>query len=197
MVKNREVSKPVVNSTRKTYNLSYGIEDDGVLWEKLYRNIYKTSICTRYRSFQFRSLHNLIYGNKRLHLFKIKSDPVCNFCKKEVQTSRHLLIDCPSTMRLWSDVGDFFDLKLNVQQKIVGDTDDMDIALISLITRVFIYDHNLNNKTMHIGNLIRKISNVEQTEKTIAENSENMNKIYYHLRKWMNILNIINNPTVQ
>ena len=134
----RETSIPVVNSTTKTYFLNYNIPEDGYTWLKRYEEIRKISTCTRYRSFQFRSLHNLIYSNRRLFIFKIKSNPQCSFCSFAEQDTAHMLIHCPEVIKLWSQVEKCFEVKLTAADRLMGRVADLETSLISLLSRIYI-----------------------------------------------------------
>jgi len=56
----------------------------------------------RDRFYKFRILHGDIYCSDRLHRFKMKNNPNCDFCINTVETIKHVLWDCPRAMRSWN-----------------------------------------------------------------------------------------------
>ena len=60
------------------------------------------------RPFQYKLLKNVLFLKKKLHIFGIKSSPLCffrNFCDK---TPLHIFYECDSIKCLWSDLVHYF-----------------------------------------------------------------------------------------
>ena len=62
---------------------------------KLFKNIYVITNHSKLRSFQYRMLNLAIVTNVDLHRWKIKSSPLCTFCKNENETMYHLFFFAP------------------------------------------------------------------------------------------------------
>ena len=59
---------------------------------------------THMRSFQYKILYNILYLNKKLHIFGIKSFPLCSFCNIYYETPFHIFYECDRVKYLWSDL---------------------------------------------------------------------------------------------
>ena len=51
---------------------------------------------TYMRSFQYKLLSNVLFLNKKLHIFRIKSSPLCFFCNLCDETPLHIFYECDS-----------------------------------------------------------------------------------------------------
>ena len=60
------------------------------------------------RSFQYKLLNNVLFLNKKLHIFGIKSSPLCSFCNLCDETPLHIFYECDSIKCLWSDLVHYF-----------------------------------------------------------------------------------------
>ena len=56
------------------------------------------------RSFQYKILNNILYLNKKLYIFGIKSLPLCSFCNLYDETPFHIFYQCDRVKYLWSDL---------------------------------------------------------------------------------------------
>ena len=63
---------------------------------------------TYMRSFQYKLLNNVFFLNKKLHIFGIKSSPLCSFCNLCDEKPVHIFYECDSIKCLWSDLGHYF-----------------------------------------------------------------------------------------
>ena len=59
---------------------------------------------TYIRSFQYKILNSILYLNKKLHIFGIKSSPLCSFCNLYDKTPFHIFYECDRVKCLWSDL---------------------------------------------------------------------------------------------
>ena len=60
------------------------------------------------QSFQCRSLYNVLFLNKRLHIFGTKSSPLCSFYNLYEEIPFHIFYECDHVKCLWSDLVQFF-----------------------------------------------------------------------------------------
>ena len=56
------------------------------------------------RSFQYKILNNILYINKRLYIFGIKSSPLCSFYNLCDETPLHIFYECDRVKFLWSEL---------------------------------------------------------------------------------------------
>ena len=63
---------------------------------------------TYMQSFQYKLLNNVLFLNKKLHIFEIKSSPLCSFCNLCDKTPLHIFYECDSVKCLWSDLVQYF-----------------------------------------------------------------------------------------
>ena len=67
---------------------------DGINWNTVCGNIYKTAIDTYSREFQFRIIHNYLNVNVKLYKWKLIETCLCSYCFTEPETIAHLFCDC-------------------------------------------------------------------------------------------------------
>ena len=56
------------------------------------------------RSFQYKILNNILYPNKKLHTFGIKSSPLSSFCNLYDETPFRIFYESERVKFLWSDL---------------------------------------------------------------------------------------------
>ena len=56
------------------------------------------------RSFQYKILNKILYLDKKLHIFGIKSSPLCFFCNLNDKTPFHIFYECDRVKFLWSEL---------------------------------------------------------------------------------------------
>ena len=82
-------------TAQQIWNNLYNIQEKD--WKKIYMYPMKiTEYCTL-QWFQICINYNILITNKRLQYMDIKDDPLCTFCKTNVETTVHLLWDCSTT----------------------------------------------------------------------------------------------------
>ena len=132
------------------------------------------------RSFQYKLLNNVLFLNKKLHIFGIKSFPIRSFCK------------C-----LWLDLAQYFQNSLVLptltpQTAIFGfpESTNSDCSFkknkllinhILLIFKLYVY-RSREKQFIHINNLIAEIKSVKAIEKEIA--TSNSKKAIAFKNKW-------------
>ena len=141
------------------------------------------------RSFQYKLLNNVLFLNKKLHIFGIKSSPLCSFCNLCDETPLHIFYECDSIKCLWSDLVHYFQNSLVLpiltpQTAIFGFLDSTNsdynfkknkllINHILLIFKLYVY-RSREKQFIHINNLIVEIKSAKAIEKLIAtSNSKN------------------------
>ena len=138
---------------------------------------------TYMRPFQYKLLSNVLFLNKKLHIFRIKSSPLCSFCNLCDETPLHIFYECDSIKCLWSDLVHYFQNSLVLpiltpQTVIFGylystnsdynfKENQLLINLILLIFKSYVY-RSREKQFVHFNNLIAEIKLANAIEKEIA-----------------------------
>ena len=158
---------------------------DDIGWKVIYMLPRLVTHNTYMRSFQYKILNNILYLNKKLHIFGIKSSPLCSFCNLYDETPFHIFYECDCVKLLWSELVQCFQNTLILptltpQTAILGILDSVSnnsffennkilINHILLIFKLYVYKCR-EKKFININNLIAEIQKVKRIEKEIALN---------------------------
>ena len=96
---------------------------------------------TYIRSFQYNILNNILYLNKKLHIFEIKSSPLFSFYNLYDETPFHIFYECDHVKYLWSD------LVQCVQNTLILPTLTPETAILGIL-------HSVSNKSFFEHNKI-------------------------------------------
>ena len=159
---------------------------------------------TYMRSFQYKILNNIIYLNKKLHIFGIKSSPLCSFCNWYDENPFHIFYECDRVKLLWSDLVQCFQNTLilatltpqtamlrildSVSNNWFFENNKILINHILLIFKLYVYKSR-EKKLINTNILIAEIWKVKRIEKEIALN--NSMKTIAFRKKWHLTDNII------
>ena len=140
-------------------------------WNKIYILPRLVTLDSVLRSFQNKVLHNVLYLNQKLFLFRTVSSPLCSFCNREEETTLHTFYSNIFTKALWNDlknsVEGFLQLpNLTPQSAMFG---FLDINTNVYKGRQFQYIEKRNKKSSRDG-------------KNISKN--NANKYAKYKKKW-------------
>ena len=72
--------------------------------EEMYCLLFKTTLYTQLRSFQFKINHNILYTNEKLHKIGKSQTSLCENCNKEIETLTHLFVNCEKISHFWKQV---------------------------------------------------------------------------------------------
>ena len=138
---------------------------------------------TYMRSFQYKILNNILYLNKKLHIFGIKPSPLCSFCNLYDETPFHIFYECDRVKFLWSELVQCFQNTLILptltpQTAILGFLDSVSnnsffennkifINHILLIFNLYVY-RSTEKKFINTSNPIAEIQKVKRIEKDIS-----------------------------
>jgi len=67
------------------------------VWKKL----WSLSISPEARSLWYRIIHHKVHCMKSIAMFRLDASDKCPFCNNLVETIQHLLIECPTKLRIW------------------------------------------------------------------------------------------------
>ena len=166
-----------------------------VEWTKIYSLPFVVTIETKLREFQYKLLNNILFTNEKLFKFKMTESPLCNFCKKEVESLEHLLFDCENTEVFWQALFSWL-RKRNICVEtaslitiLFGEFRESEDSIILnhliLIAKFFIYKCKLSNSKPSLNVFLAKIKIVYDMERQIAAKN---NKLTKHYNKWEKLL---------
>ena len=69
---------------------------DEYVWKQLFVIPRSTTIESYTKSFQYKTIKNALFLNKKLFTMKLVDSPVCSLCKNHNETPIHLFCDCKS-----------------------------------------------------------------------------------------------------
>ena len=164
-------------------------------WKHIYTLPRITTIDSKLQCFQYKILHNTLYLNEKLFLFRGHNTPLCSFCNLEDETVIHLFVHCSKTKRLWCTIIDYFKTNLHIpplspQSAIFGflEADDKVFLILNhllLLFKYYVYVSR-SSKVLSFEALLKSIMKVCKLEKILSQNDERKRKLL--TEKWNTIL---------
>ena len=77
----------------------------------VYKLPFKVIVETKFRSFQFKIIHNIIPTNLSLYKMNIKETPQCEHCLFQNETLVHIFLECSVVESFWKDVITWWNIK--------------------------------------------------------------------------------------
>ena len=156
--------------------------------EVAFKEISNIESGTYQKYFQFKLLHSRIITNEKLYNMGISTTKICKNCPTEIDTLRHMFLECHSSISLWRQVEQWvksvtsnslkltdFDKNFGHQQK------DRIINKLILITKIAIYKSRILDKPHHIIMVKRMLYN----ELCVKEYDANINDTEeYFMQVW-------------
>ena len=160
-------------------------------WKEIYLLSGKVSLDCYVRSFQYKTLNNILYLNEKVFIFGKSSSPQCPFCKNDDETILHLFHEYDITKALSKILISLFGKSLNLRFL------SPQIAFL-WFTNIYCNDILLKNHILFLcnsrkhekiwlNNLIRNATKVKNIEKEIAGNNEK--KVMLYNKRWKKIEN--------
>ena len=159
-------------------------------WCELCSFIYKTSIDTSSREFQFKVMHNYLNTNDKLFKWKLVESRMCSFCFTEPETVTHLFSDCFVVKNFYFRIVEWarslqIHLPVASERTIVYGyfEDSENWYLISHLINLF-KRYVFNNRNKNSLNLIEYQACVEDIKNTEYRIAKKRNKLHVHYAKW-------------
>ena len=156
-------------------------------WNNIYLSPRLATIDPTLRSVQYKILNNVLFLNKKLHIFGITNTALCSFCNTLEETPTHIFFDCFHVKCLWEKLrtkfqNDFILPSLTPQNAILGLYNDANdnynlLSHIFLIFKYYIYISR-EKRTLNIDNLIANLIKVKKMEKQISTVTINKREAY-------------------
>ena len=143
--------------------LDIGIDERQLVnYEKLFRNIKKTTKIVKFGDFQYRLLLGKIFTNDTLYRWKIKDKNECEYCN-EKQTAVHLFVHCTVAKSIWARLSNFLMVEnsiwndQNIMENLVHQKPTHIINFIVLVVKQYIYrckcQENIPNYTQAMNEI--------------------------------------------
>ena len=168
-------------------------------WNIYFSNIFRCTIESKMRSFQYKILLRVIPTNKYLHTCQISNTEKCFFCYVNVETIEHLFWYCSVIKTFWFDVFAMFDGILNIHEILTAENILLGykrsehsrlINHLLILIKHYIYKTKSLEQNLNVSSIIHVITNHAKLERIIAERKGKNLQFYYN--KWGPILNVIN-----
>ena len=91
-----------------------------MIFEKSFNMLSKMLEGSYVKYIQFKSLHNRIVTNPKLHAMNLRDDDMCYFCEASPEIIYHAFTTCPRTTELWHKIEVWLCEKTNNNVKISG-----------------------------------------------------------------------------
>ena len=171
------------------HELQEDIATDIYQFANVFKNIYKVTNVTKFRSFQYRLLQRGLITNIQLEKWGIVPSRLCTFCKDEDESIIHLLCQCQQVKTLWEQVEAFlrdeyavYDFEMNLKNIIINSVSNKMVAnFLCLLTKQFIYRQRCLGEQISFPILKRYIKMIENIEKYLAVKAGRVN---HHNKKW-------------
>ena len=159
-----------------------------IQWQDRFKRIFKATLDTKIRTFQFKFIHRRIATNAFLFRIGIKSSSICNFCRKEDQNLIHLFFKCLVVRTFWNDVN-----KWLIEQFVIYvlisildicfgfQTRNDFINTIIFYGKYYIFKCKYIDKMPIFNNFQKELMFLEKVERTI---SLKRGKFSIHIEKW-------------
>ena len=191
------------NKPSSNFSFENRFNENDIDWATIYMLPRLATYNTYMWSFQYKLLNIVLFLNKKLHIFGIKSSPLCSFFNLCDETPLHIFYECDSIKCFRSDLVRYLQNSLVLpiltpQTAIFGFRDSKNsdynfkknellINHILLIFKLYTY-RSREKQFIHINSLIAEIKSAKAIEKQIA--TSNSRKTIAFKNKW-NITNDI------
>ena len=166
--------RPLVQHPTAQRSIQRVLQMNNIDWATVYLLPQKTTIESRMRIFQYKTLNNILYLNNRLHKFGYVEFPMCSLCNYETETMTHLFCHCSKTDQMWNSLTSWcFTLPLlEPSTAILGfcDIRDEKSKLINHILTLFKYFIYANQNIKHAVNFHALKLFISSVQKNRAKN---------------------------
>lgn len=186
-----------MNNTKQYDNKSQNkweqdLGEANINWKKVYQNIFKATIDTKLRNFQYKYITRIIPTNKKLLKFNIKPSNLCDFCSMHVETLRHLFWECQHIQNFWRELSNHlnsinFTIDINYKAISLGLYEERNFhtkyakIYIILSAKYYIFKKKCNGEIPNANQYISQLKQRIEIEKIIAFKKD---KLAQHEIKW-------------
>lgn len=141
---------------RSAYYLAKEMEDrakaessKGRHCSEVWKRLWKLKVPNAEKNFIWRACHNILPTKDNLMRRKVVKDPKCPICELEIETTFHILWECPSAMDEWGVSSTFFQKSsrngpafIHVTEKVFQKCEEEDIKLFVGLARKLWFRRN-------------------------------------------------------
>ena len=163
-------------------------------WTNVYISLYKTTLDTKMREFQYKVINNILPLNKKLYNWKIKDSSRCDLCDLYPESVEHLFMLCIKSVNLSLQLNKLcrdYDVMLPkpyTKEIIFGVPEhSAKYCLVNMILLVFklVVFQMKDSGTLLLTTFKTKLKRIENIEFEIASSQ---NKLSFLFDKWESIL---------
>lgn len=186
LIANLERMKPKIEKWSRVLSESIELEQ----FQKHLEAIYKVTIATKFRNFQYSLMMHSVVTNRNLYIWKKREDDLCSFCKNHVENYTHLFYECSQIRPIWEKFHELFDVPLNplieidiynVMFNCIHPTLGSVFNFIVLIIKQYIYRSWCIGNIPRIVQIKNEVESVYKVEESLAFQTHKYNS---HVRKW-------------
>ena len=116
------------NKSEQKWNITF--ENEELNWKKIYTNPIIATNDITIREFQYKCLKRITPSNVFLRKCKLVSSSLCDFCKMEIETVRHMFWECMYVQAFWMQLKDCLnangiEINITFKQKLLEFLNDM------------------------------------------------------------------------
>ena len=146
-----------------------------------FQNIKKLTAVEKYKSFQYRLLHNAIYCTDRLKHCKILQHNLCRLCASHKETIQHLFFECSYAQELYAQVQTYLNSEIELTwKKIYTNKIEAEwsnrVNLMFLLAKNHIYSAVCTKRSLTIERVIFEYETIYECEYKTAMMSNGMAK---------------------
>ena len=106
----KELRNKIITPPTAQLNFNSHFVNDVLEWKEIYSLLFRTSLDTKSREFQYKLLNRCLGTNSFLNKIGIIPSPVCSFCGEMNESLEHFFfISCRYTKDFWAEVIKWFD----------------------------------------------------------------------------------------
>lgn len=158
-----------------------------------FENIFKLTTSTKFRSFQYRFLHRIVYTADNLYQWRVVDSPTCAFCEEELETVEHLFYFCKITYRFWEMFQAWFEclmdseITLSVEEIFFCNSDDDLLNTLFLIAKQFIFSRKCFGRLPNIYIFRDNLMEIIHIERSYAFSNHRFKPF---VKKWKRIFGL-------
>ena len=158
----------------------------------MYENIFKSTIDTTIRNFQYKYISRIIPTNTYLMKCNIKQSNICDFCSMHVESVKHLFWECTHTQSFWTALSTYLN-SINFSTPIDYKTISLGICttgsvntilakqFILTLAKYHIFKQKCKNNLPNINQFKHELTYKIEIEKIIAFKND---QLAIHNQKW-------------
>ena len=188
------LGRDVIDPGKSYWENQLGTDVDVDTWQAIRLDVFKITILTKLRWFQFRLLSCKLVTNALVAKWDTGKTPLCTFCREEIENVPHLILKCKKVKTLWKQVCRWltYVLKLQVQLQLTDTQIVFNnvkgryaevINIVILIVKQYIYASKCLEEELGFRQMYNRIQEYRKVEKIVAFKTGKMLK---YVKKWEN-----------